>query len=278
MEIYSDLIVWLIRQPKECEWVEFKKNYHSAEEIGERISALANGACLQKQPFGYLIFGIEDDELAISGTTFNPSNQTKGNELIEHWIIQRLSPKIDFKIIPVSINEKHLILFEIPAAKNQPVDFMHDAYIRVGSITRKLREFPEKERKIWNNQCDNSFIKVTALKNVTSPQIIELLDTQKFFELMKLPYPATREGVIEKFISEKLVIEERGAFSITNLGAILFAKNIVHFPSIAHKAPRVIIYEGKNKLKTRLDVPGEKGYAVEFKGLVNFISNIPIWA
>ena len=39
-----NLINDLIKQPNESEWVEFKLNYHSAEEIGERISALANGA------------------------------------------------------------------------------------------------------------------------------------------------------------------------------------------------------------------------------------------
>jgi ATP-dependent DNA helicase RecG len=273
MEMYKNLILWLIKQPKECEWVEFKKNFHSAEEIGERISALSNGACLHKQPCGFLVFGIEDEQLEITGTTFNPSNQKKGNELIEHWIIQRLSPKIDFKIIPITLDEKPLVLFEIPAARNQPVDFMHEAYIRIGSITRKLREFPDKERKIWNNQSDNLFTKEVALKHLNARQIIELLNTQTYFELMKLPYPARRDRVIEKFIGEKLIIEERGNYAITNLGAILFAKQIINFSSIARKAPRVITYEGKNKLKTKLDAPGEKGYAVAFKELVNFINS-----
>ncbi len=31
----------------ETEWVEFKRNYHSAQRIGEYISALANAACLK---------------------------------------------------------------------------------------------------------------------------------------------------------------------------------------------------------------------------------------
>ncbi|MDR0794562.1 MAG: hypothetical protein LBE79_00670 [Tannerella sp.] len=40
--------------------VRVKQNFHSAEEIGERLSALSNGACILNQPFGYLVFGIED--------------------------------------------------------------------------------------------------------------------------------------------------------------------------------------------------------------------------
>jgi ATP-dependent DNA helicase RecG len=37
------LIERLIKLPKECEWVEFKLNWKSNEEIGEYISALSNG-------------------------------------------------------------------------------------------------------------------------------------------------------------------------------------------------------------------------------------------
>ncbi|HEV7332705.1 MAG TPA: ATP-binding protein [Flavisolibacter sp.] len=271
MQEYRDLVIWLLRQPKECEWVEFKKNYHSAEEIGERISALANGACLQRQPFGYLVFGIEDD-LVVAGTTFNPSHQKKGNELIEHWIIQRLSPRIDFRVIPTTIDDKPVVIFEIPAAKNQPVSFIHEPYIRVASITRKLREFPEKERKIWTSQPDGSFAKEPALQYISATEVVELLDTQLLFELLEIPYPTTRAGVIEKLLSEKLITEGRGVYSITNLGAILFARKISNFPTVARKAPRVVVYEGKNKLKTIRDVPGVKGYAVAFEGIVSFIN------
>lgn len=65
-----DILEDLVKQPHESEWVEFKLNFHSAEEIGERISALSNGACIQNQGFGYLVFGVEDKTHIIKGTTF----------------------------------------------------------------------------------------------------------------------------------------------------------------------------------------------------------------
>lgn len=52
----------LASMPKESEIVEFKENFHSKEEIGERLSALSNSACLQKQAFAYLVFGVEDQK------------------------------------------------------------------------------------------------------------------------------------------------------------------------------------------------------------------------
>jgi hypothetical protein len=66
----KDLINELVKQPKESEWVEFKLNFHSAEEIGETISAISNGACIHNQKYGYLVFGIEDETQKIIGTTF----------------------------------------------------------------------------------------------------------------------------------------------------------------------------------------------------------------
>lgn len=33
-----ELLNDLVKQPKESEWVEFKLNFHSEQEIGERIS------------------------------------------------------------------------------------------------------------------------------------------------------------------------------------------------------------------------------------------------
>ena len=56
-EYLTQLVQQLINEPNEQEWLEFKENYHSAEEIGERISALSNGACLANKRYGYLIFG-----------------------------------------------------------------------------------------------------------------------------------------------------------------------------------------------------------------------------
>ena len=58
---FKKLIDALTAKPKETEWVEFKHNFHSKEEIGEQISALSNSAYLSSMPFGYIVFGIDDE-------------------------------------------------------------------------------------------------------------------------------------------------------------------------------------------------------------------------
>jgi len=111
-----------------------------------------------------------------------------------------------------------------------------------------------------------------ALKECSADDVVRLLDSQNYFDLLKLPYPANREGVLDRFERERLIIRRGGNWGITNLGAILLAKRLDEFPDLVRKAPRVIVYEGTSKMNTRLDKPGIKGYAVGFEGLIEFIN------
>jgi predicted HTH transcriptional regulator len=266
-----ELLNELVKQPHENEWLEFKLNFHSCEEIGESVSALANGACIHKQSCGYLVFGVEDFTHTIKGTTFKGKSYKKGKEEIEHWLINRLSPKIDFRIYEFNYDtQRYITLFEIPAAKIQPIEFLHNSYIRIGSITRKLNEFPEKQAKIWKNNAI-PFEKEIAKDNLSVSDISKYLSTETYFDLMKLPYPSTQEGMVEKFCEEGLVIKDKN-YSITKLGAMLFAKNLKDFESVERKSPRVIIYKGKNKVETEREFIELKGYAAGFEGLVTWIN------
>ena len=264
----------LLKLSKECEWAEFKMNFKSEDEIGKYLSALSNGASLQNEKFGYLVFGINDATLQVEGTTFNPLLKKIGNEELENWLLQRLSPRVDVQILFTNYHEKNLAIFQVQAANGQPTCFFHHDYVRVGSITRFLKDFPEKERKIWASKSKEIFEKGTALEVETSADIVKLLDTQSYYDFLDIPYPSTRDAVIEKFISEKFIKTHQSGYIITNLGAILFAKNIIDFETLVYKTPRVIQYQGKNKLKTIKDQDGKLGYAAGFFRLIKFINDL----
>jgi len=57
----NTLLEDLIQHSKETEWLEFKVDNANPEMIGENISALSNGASLKNKPFGYIVFGVEDN-------------------------------------------------------------------------------------------------------------------------------------------------------------------------------------------------------------------------
>jgi len=104
-----------------------------------------------------------------------------------------------------------------------------------------------------------------------SQQVVELLDTQSFFELLKQPLPTQRSGVIERLLAERLIDEFEGMYAIRRLGALLFAKRLRDFEDLARKAPRVVVCSGNSKLETKLDQVGTLGFAVGFQSLVRFI-------
>lgn len=141
----------------ETEWAEFKLNYAEPQEIGEYISTLANGACLHNQQFGYLIFGIEDETHEVKGTSFKPRQAKTGNEELENWLIRLLDPRIDLRIYEFSYDNLPVVIFEIDAARNIPVKFSGEAFIRVGSYKKKLKDYPEKERRIWRKKTDEDW-------------------------------------------------------------------------------------------------------------------------
>ena len=169
---------------RENEWVEFKLNNDDPDEIGEYISALSNSAALCGQPRGYLIWGIDDKSHAVVGTKFQPKKKMVGNhgkncnQELESWLINHLTPGIEVRFHEGVIEEKPIVVFEIQAAFSHPVRFKSNEYIRVGSYKKNLKEYPEKERRLWEIFRNESFEKCIARESITDDQVLSELDYQ----------------------------------------------------------------------------------------------------
>lgn len=257
----------------ETEWCEFKHNNSSPEMIGERISALSNAAALVQQPTAYIVWGIEDDTHNLVGTSFNPFNTKKGNEDLELWLSKSLRPSVDFRFYSVEVSGMPIVILEIPAARHTPIRFNSTEYIRVGSNTRNLRDYPEKERTLWQLFNERRFEREIALANVSRTEVLQLLDYPTYFSLTNQSLP-DNNGIIERFVDERIITRSTdGGFNITNFGAILFAKNLQDFDRLARKALRIIFYKGKNKIHTIREFPDKKGYAIVFESALAYINS-----
>ena len=264
----------LLLLSEETEWVEFKCNYANPEEIGEYLSALSNLAGLHKKDAGYLVWGIENLSRKVVGTTFKPRQQKAGNQELESWLALHLSPRIDFKIHEFLYNELPVVLLQVQPCQHTPVRFRDTEFIRIGSYKKKLKEFPEKERALWNQLSLTPFEKGLASKGVTGDQALSLLDYPAYFELIGQNLPANKSGILERLEMEKILVKKgNDRFDITNLGAILFAKRLTDFEGISRKAVRVIIYKGNNRIETFKEQAGNKGYATGFAGLIAYIND-----
>lgn len=140
----------LLALPHETEWAEFKHNNSDPQMIGEYLSAISNSAALESQPFGYIVWGVEDGTHHVVGTSFKPRTQKgAGNEDLEPWLNKLLSPRINFRIFEFEADGNPVVLFEVQAANTAPVAFSGRRYVRVGSHKKLLGEHPERERKLW---------------------------------------------------------------------------------------------------------------------------------
>lgn len=267
------IIEKLIALPKETEWVEFKRNFHSCQEIGERISAISNSARLLDKPFGYLVYGISDETHEMVGTSFRAKAHKVGNEELEVWLLNRLSPQIDLEVYDIEMdNGARLAIYRIPATPGRPVTFINVAYIRIGSSTRKLINYPEKEIKLWKMSDSIPIHKRIVKAGLSATEVVSLLSVQTYFDRLSIPMPQTTDGVIERFVQERFVAQGEIGWDITALGALVLAKNLNSFDDLTRKQLRIIVYKGNNKVETIREYQGEKGYAVGFSEWLDWIN------
>lgn len=270
-----DLVNYLIKFPKETEWLEFKTNYFQPEEIGKYVSALSNSATLYEKNFGYMIWGVDDTTHDIVGTSFDYQTKKVGNEEFQNWLHRLLKPKINFEFYKININNKNIIILEIQKASNIITKFKNEAYIRVGTSKKSLNEAPLKEKALWKILNATSFEDGIALENISTEEVLKRLDYKSYFTLLDIPIPDEEDVILHYFEQDKLVVKENtGNWNITNLGAILFANKLDEFDNIKRKGIRVIQYRGNNKLETIREQVGNKGYAIDFENIIDIVDNI----
>ena len=272
-----ELIDDLRKLPAETPYVEFKENNADPQMIGKLIAALSNAARLADQHTAYMVWGIRDGDHAVVGTTFEPSRERVQNQGLEIWLSQCLRPAPVFEFKQISYQNQKLILLEIPAASNSPVEFDRTAYIRIGDATPKLSEYPERMKALWAKLQPYAWEAGIAKSFVDGDGVLAALDYSRYFDLTKQPLPDNRKGIFEKLIADQLIQPDVGErWNITNLGAILFAKRLSDFSvSIARKGVRFVRYAGTsraNAVSHRADF--HDGYACSFEGIVQYLGGL----
>ncbi len=275
VDYYKSLVERLIRLPDETEWLEYKVNNFDPKIIGEYISALSNSAAICEKETAYMLWGINNETHEIEGTRISSKKAKVGNEEIENWILTQLKPRVDFKFTEVSFDEKIVIVLEIPAAVNRPTSFKDVEYIRVGTYKKKLKDFPEKERKLWLMFESKPFELNSAIENVDVTKVTTLLDCAAYYTLMGLPLPSNRDAMIHNLVDEQFIREmDNGNYLITNMGALLLAKDINSFAGLKRKAIRVIRYKGNGRTTAVREKIFTKGYAIQFEDITDYVMTI----
>lgn len=257
----EQLAHWM-NAPRESETLEFKQasNQYDNAKLFRYCIALAN------EGGGKLILGVTDaPPRKIVGT--RAFNNTAG---IQSKILDRLHFRVEVEEIVHP--DGRVVIFHIPSRPSGTAYQFEGMYLmRSASDTVPMTE--DRLREIFDEGKPNWLLRM-ASDSCSAADVLRLLDTRSYFDLMNLPFPSDQAGVLGRFEHENLVCQDHNGYSITNLGAVLFAKRLNDFVGLFRKAPRVIVYDGSNKLNVRKDSWGAKGYAVGFEPLIEFIGNL----
>lgn len=277
MENLEMLINHLRSFPTETNWFEFKHNNYDPNMIGEDISALANSAAYSEKTCAYMVWGINNETHEIVGTDCDQYSLKVGNEEIESWLRRLISKNAEFEFHSImmkdnEMNDKHVVLLIIYKATSQTVTFKKVDYIRIGSYTKKLSDYPQIQAQLWDKIRGSRFEEQFAKQDLTAEEALQLLDYSAYFDIKGEPTPTDLKGIMHYMMEEAIIAEQdNGMFAVTNLGAILFSKKLSAFPRLERKSVRVVQYQDKSRLNMLKEYVGSKGYAVGLNGLLSFI-------
>ena len=105
--------------------------------------------------------------------------------------------------------------------------------------------------------------------------VLNELDYVTYFDMSGTTVPAEGNQIAHYLLEDKIILnQDNGLYTITNLGALLFAKRLEKYPALDRKRIRVIQYEDDTRINILRQDTGGKGYASGFDGLVKYIAGL----
>jgi predicted HTH transcriptional regulator len=269
------LIRELAALPIETEWVEFKHDNVNPREIGEYISALANTAALRDKSRAYVVWGVDDKTHKLCGTKFDPDKAKSNNTEIATWLRLRLSDYASFRFHAETFDGMRFVLLEIDPAQIGTVQFEHNAWIRVGSYKKKLKDFPALEIELWKKLNSADFETQPAKSDLTMQEAFKLLDYVSYFDLLGIEQPESQSQMLHYLLEDEIITkQDDGLYSITNLGALLFGKRLSGFNRVWRKALRIVQYNGVSRVKAVREEVMDRGYISGFEEFIRIIESL----
>ena len=277
-EQLTALVGGLVADRREREWVEFKHNKVDCQEVGEYLSALANSAALADEPYGYIVWGVQDGSCQVVGTTFEPHRTKQGNEELEPWLARLLDPQTEVNLLPGTFGPTGppVVVFRVRAASHAPVAFAGTRYIRVGTSKRKLAAYPDHEKRLWLKVAATPFGEGAARADISGAEALGLIDDGCLHAKLKRSPPDVPAARLDA-LTQRHVLIARGAdrYDVTDAGAVLLARRLADFgPRLGRRAVRIVQYRGRDKTDPVRRYEFDEGYAVGIDRVVEILKAV----
>ena len=252
--------------PSELNEIDWKSGLSDkSDRLAQHISAFANHLY-----GGILVYGVNDDGSLFSLGKDQIEDIVKKLGNIAH---NNLSNHIQIEHTVQEYNGENLLFIFIPEEQGKPVHLrgkdIYASYYRSGGQTLKMSA--KQVQMMIAKSMGISFEENTALDNLTQNQVLTLLDYQAMYRLLDKNVPTSTDTILAKLTDMGYCYEKNGLWTITNLGAILFARSLSNFPSLIGREVVVRKYAGPNNRQLQHEQRGGLGYAVGFEGLIDYI-------
>ena len=269
----ESLVIRLAGSDTERPCLEFKGNKNDSEMIAKSISALSNSAMIHDEPTAYMVWGVDDVDHSIIGTTFNPNRQKVGNEDLINWLHQNITDNVEYSFGEVSVQGRRIVVLTIGRPMRSPVRYKNVAYVRDESHTKPLDKLPLLERRFWENMNRFDYEMSLIKTDLVPSELLSLIDIDTIVRNLNLQMPTDERRAVEIMKENDVVVEQPdGRYAITVLGAILFAKSFDNFKPLLRKTVRIVQYSGLEKTSIKRQYECRKGYAVQFERIIETIS------
>lgn len=218
-------------QNVENEIVEFKEasNQFDLDRLGRYVSAISNEANLQNKQYGWLIFGVDDKQHQIKGTSYKESSRAL--EKLKLDIANQTTGGLTFmNIFVVRPNtdrgRKRVLMFQIPAAAiGMPTGWKNRYYARSGeSLTDLSQEKIDRIRGQQRIDWSKLTIKGSSVNNL-DPGAVKLARSNYTQILRNSSNPKAADEFDklndEEFLTKMHLIRDR---ELTNAAMVLLGR------------------------------------------------------
>lgn len=256
--------------PHESNEIDWKISLSDRKErLAEHLMAFANYT-----NGGFLAFGVgnadahlepisQEAVAEIANTLANLGRDTVEPPLvIDHAVVE-------FRGVPI-------LLVRIPEQANKPAHrrgkSIEEAWVRSGGTTRKASR--QEVGALMLNSSAPRWEELRASELLPIEAAAEKLDLEIIAKLLQRPLPTEMDALAQWLVAEGMLTPDGRGYYITNFGAVAAARKLEQFPTLERKRILLIRYRGTNKVETTDELAGQRGYAVGFEGLINYLKRI----
>ena len=239
-----------------------------SERLSQHISAFAN-----QTGGGTFAYGVNND-----ATLFTPTREQAEDIISRLGNIAQNNLHIPIRLEHTSVEfeGEGILLVHVPEQTDKPVYLrgktIYDSYYRSAGQTHKMSR--QQVHALLAAAEGIAFEDRMAAAGISAEQMMGLLDFSEFYKLTGKPVPTGAENIAEGMTAYNFCQKDNDTWSITNLGAALFARDLRAFPSLEHRYVAVRQYKGPNNRDLSAETFFYEGYALSLDKIVKYVMSL----